>query len=69
MDNTHPLRLFQGDFNNDHGTFQQFCLVPAEIAAKIPEGISFEQAATIPLGLGTAFCGLTPGPPFFWELF
>ncbi|KAH9921177.1 GroES-like protein [Epithele typhae] len=50
--------LFQGDFNNDHGTFQQFCLVPAEIAAKIPEGITFEQAATIPLGLGTAFCGL-----------
>jgi NADPH:quinone reductase-like Zn-dependent oxidoreductase len=39
-------------------TFQQFALVPAEIVAKIPAFMSFDQAATIPLALATAAVGL-----------
>jgi len=43
---------------NDKGTFQQYDIVPAEILAKIPSSMSFEEAATIPLGLATAVVGL-----------
>ncbi|TFK82420.1 GroES-like protein [Polyporus arcularius HHB13444] len=45
--------LFQGWFENKYATFQQYALVPAEITAKIPENISFDQAASVPLGLAT----------------
>ncbi|KAH9924837.1 chaperonin 10-like protein [Fomitopsis serialis] len=57
--------------------FQQYALGYEDTSAKIPEGLSFDQAATIPLGLCTAAvalyhdgvnviggtCGLTPA----WE--
>ncbi|KAL0566503.1 hypothetical protein V5O48_015507 [Marasmius crinis-equi] len=36
----------------------QFTKSPAEIAAKIPEFISYSQAASVPLGLTTAAAGL-----------
>ncbi|KAI0749263.1 GroES-like protein [Daedaleopsis nitida] len=49
--------LFQGWFENPKATFQQYAIVPAEITAKIPENISFDQAASIPLGLATVFTG------------
>ncbi|KAI0715804.1 GroES-like protein [Cerioporus squamosus] len=45
--------LFQGYFEKQYATFQQYTLVPAEITAKIPENISFDQAASVPLGLAT----------------
>ncbi|RDX56961.1 GroES-like protein [Lentinus brumalis] len=45
--------LFQGYFENKYATFQQYTLVPAEITAKIPENISFDQAASVPLALAT----------------
>jgi len=53
-------RVFhQGLQNFDrYGSFQQYVLVPAEIAAKIPDNITFEQASTIPLALATAAEGL-----------
>ncbi|EJF58192.1 GroES-like protein [Dichomitus squalens] len=50
--------LFQGWFTNDKATFQQYTIVPAEITAKIPENISFDQAASVPLGLATVTTGL-----------
>ncbi|KAF7789923.1 hypothetical protein EIP86_000871 [Pleurotus ostreatoroseus] len=50
--------LHQGYFDNRHATFQQYTLVPAEITAKIPENMTFDQASTIPLVLATAACGL-----------
>ncbi|KAI0760987.1 GroES-like protein [Trametes elegans] len=49
--------FFQGWFSNDKATFQQYTIVPAEITAKIPDNISFEQAASIPLGLATVVTG------------
>ncbi|KAI0076490.1 GroES-like protein [Panus rudis PR-1116 ss-1] len=39
-------------------TFQQYSIVPAEFAAKIPSNLTFDQAATIPVGLGTGVNGL-----------
>ncbi|KAI0366170.1 GroES-like protein [Pilatotrama ljubarskyi] len=50
--------LFQGWFINRHATFQQYCVVPAELTAKIPDNLTFDQAASVPLGLATAVCGL-----------
>ncbi|KAH8112705.1 GroES-like protein [Phellopilus nigrolimitatus] len=50
--------VHQGFFTNDKATFQQYTIVPAEITAKLPPNISFDQAASIPLGLATAAVGL-----------
>ncbi|KAL7278949.1 hypothetical protein ACG7TL_006781 [Trametes sanguinea] len=44
--------------DNDHATFQQYSLVSADLAAKLPDALTFEQGATIPLGLTTAVVGL-----------
>ncbi|KAF8557925.1 GroES-like protein [Imleria badia] len=37
----------------DYATFQEYVLVPAEIVHKLPDNITFEQAASLPLGVGT----------------
>ncbi|KAI0715786.1 GroES-like protein [Cerioporus squamosus] len=50
--------LFQGYFANEQATFQQYCLVEAALAAKIPDNISFDEAASVPLGLGTVVLAL-----------
>ncbi|KAL5486253.1 hypothetical protein ACEPAI_7299 [Sanghuangporus weigelae] len=50
--------LHEGDFKNDYGVFQQYTLVPAEITAKIPPNITFDEAATVSLCLVTAAAGL-----------
>ncbi|RPD72375.1 GroES-like protein [Lentinus tigrinus ALCF2SS1-7] len=49
---------FQGNFDNAHATFQQYCLASADVAIKIPENISFDQAASIPLTFATVATGL-----------
>ncbi|KAI0822569.1 GroES-like protein [Trametes gibbosa] len=67
--------VYQGWFENAKATFQQYGIVPAEIVAKIPDNISDDQAASIPLGLATVFTGLynhdpkgkTIDFPAFWE--
>jgi len=49
--------LPQGDTSdNDHAlaAFQQYMLTYAEVTAKIPNNVSFEEASTVPLGLATA---------------
>ncbi|KAI0661825.1 GroES-like protein [Cubamyces menziesii] len=50
--------LFQGWFTNPYATFQQFCIVPAEITALIPDNVSFDQAASVPLALATVVLAL-----------
>ncbi|KAI0635549.1 GroES-like protein [Trametes polyzona] len=50
--------LFQGWFENSKATFQQYAIVPAEIVAKIPDNVSEDQAASVPLGLATVVTGL-----------
>lgn len=42
----------------ENGAFQLYTAVPANVAARIPESLSFEQAAVVPLGLSTAAAGL-----------
>ncbi|KAI0715833.1 GroES-like protein [Cerioporus squamosus] len=46
--------VFEGWMDNLHSTFQQYCIVPAELTAKIPDNLAFDEAASIPLGLATA---------------
>ena len=41
-----------------HGAFQTFTLVLANMASPIPAGMTYEDASVIPLGFGTAACGL-----------
>ncbi|TFK82276.1 GroES-like protein [Polyporus arcularius HHB13444] len=44
--------LFQGWFSDTkHAGFQQYTLVDAELAAKIPDNISFDQASSVPVAL------------------
>ncbi|KZT00923.1 GroES-like protein [Laetiporus sulphureus 93-53] len=51
--------LTQGVINvNSHSSFQQYALGFSDVTAKIPEHLTFEQAATIPLALATAAVGL-----------
>ncbi|CDO74508.1 hypothetical protein BN946_scf184979.g63 [Trametes cinnabarina] len=50
--------LFQGWFANPYATLQQFCVVKAEFAARIPNNITFDQAASVPLGLATVILAL-----------
>ncbi|TFY64053.1 hypothetical protein EVJ58_g2887 [Rhodofomes roseus] len=51
--------LTNGVFGNyEHATFQQYTLGYADVTGKIPDNLTFDQAATIPLGLATAAVGL-----------
>ncbi|KAF5344241.1 hypothetical protein D9758_012330 [Tetrapyrgos nigripes] len=54
---------FQGYYTNDQATFQQYCLIPADLAAKIPERYSYSQAATISVAFTcAAFALFAPRP-------
>ncbi|KAI0955563.1 hypothetical protein AcV7_006193 [Taiwanofungus camphoratus] len=51
-------RVFsQGYWDNRQAAFQQYTIVHADVTARIPHNISFEQAATVPIGLATAALG------------
>ncbi|KAI0057355.1 GroES-like protein [Artomyces pyxidatus] len=50
--------VYQCHWVADRSTFQQYGLADAARIAKIPDNLSFEEAATIPLGLGTAAMGM-----------
>ncbi|KAI0749287.1 GroES-like protein [Daedaleopsis nitida] len=52
--------LFQGAprINQRTAAFQQYAIISAEITAKIPDNISFDQAASVPAGLATASIAL-----------
>ncbi|KAF5387581.1 hypothetical protein D9757_006587 [Collybiopsis confluens] len=53
-----------GYIDDDYGAFQEYALVPAEIASRIPSKFSYNQAASIPLVLTTATVGLLTPIPF-----
>ena len=40
------------------GSFQEYTVLRAHMAAPIPDAMSYESAAVLPLGLSTAACGL-----------
>jgi len=50
--------LAHGTFSNDLAAFQQYTLTVADFTAKIPSNMSFDSAATVPLGLDTAVVGM-----------
>nr|VWO94976.1 Alcohol dehydrogenase 1 [Ganoderma boninense] len=50
--------LFQGNFGNEGATFQQYAIVPADLLAKVPENLTLDQAASIPLALATVTTGI-----------
>ena len=50
--------LYEGFIEDRNATFQQYSVVPARIAAKIPSNLSFDQAASLPGGVITAALGL-----------
>jgi NADPH:quinone reductase-like Zn-dependent oxidoreductase len=43
---------------NSESAFQIYVVVPVNLASPIPDTMSFEEAAVLPLGLSTAACGL-----------
>ncbi|KAG0649650.1 Dehydrogenase azaJ [Hyphodiscus hymeniophilus] len=43
---------------NGHGAFQSYTITPVITTAKLPDNISFEKGALIPMGGGTASVGL-----------
>ena len=54
--------------DSKNGAFQQYTIVKTSGAAKIPESMSFDEAAIVPMGLATAAVGIfltldVPRPP------
>ncbi|RDX56935.1 GroES-like protein [Lentinus brumalis] len=49
--------LYQGFSEDDRACFQQYTLIDGGLAAKLPESLSFEQGATLPLAFATAAIG------------
>ncbi|PIL32961.1 hypothetical protein GSI_05079 [Ganoderma sinense ZZ0214-1] len=50
--------LFLGNSGMEGGTFQQYAVIPADLAAKVPENLTLDQAASIPLALATVATGI-----------
>ncbi|RPD72428.1 GroES-like protein [Lentinus tigrinus ALCF2SS1-7] len=46
-----------------HSTFQQYCVIPTENTAKIPDNLTFDQVASAPLCLATVATGIWPHEP------
>ncbi|RXW20635.1 hypothetical protein EST38_g5242 [Candolleomyces aberdarensis] len=56
--------LFEGIYGaNRHNGFQQYAIAGAQTLAKIPSGISYDEAASIPLAFTTAYVGLYNASP------
>ncbi|KAI0783891.1 GroES-like protein [Irpex lacteus] len=53
--------IYEGWTDSANSTFQQYLIAPADVTAKLPSNISFEEGASIPLGLTTAAFGLYYG--------
>ena len=47
-----------GTKQNQHNAFQAYTILQTNMASELPDSISFESAAVIPLGCSTAACGL-----------
>ncbi|KAF8895981.1 chaperonin 10-like protein [Infundibulicybe gibba] len=50
--------LYQGVLSKEQAGFQQFSIADEELTAKVPENVSIEEAASIPVCLAAAFIGL-----------
>ncbi|KAH6913512.1 chaperonin 10-like protein [Coprinopsis sp. MPI-PUGE-AT-0042] len=57
-------RVFtHGGFQNEHNAFQQFTKGDASLLAKIPSSLSYDEAASLPTAIVTAYLGLYNNPP------
>ncbi|KAK7682494.1 hypothetical protein QCA50_014294 [Cerrena zonata] len=54
--------MFVSNLQNRCAAFQQYAVVKAAVATKVPANISFDEAATIPCNFITAVNGLYIGP-------
>lgn len=54
----HAVGLNKNRNRAAEGAFQLYTVVPAWMAAPIPDALSYESAAVLPLGASTAACGL-----------
>jgi NADPH:quinone reductase-like Zn-dependent oxidoreductase len=50
--------MFQGIIPPEASTFQQYALVPFDFVIKLPSNLTFDEAASMPLGIATSFIGL-----------
>ncbi|KAI0737460.1 GroES-like protein [Daedaleopsis nitida] len=50
--------FFLGNVSRLYATFKQYTVVPASIVAKIPDNVSFDEAASIPVALAIVATGL-----------
>jgi NADPH:quinone reductase-like Zn-dependent oxidoreductase len=50
--------MFQGVIPPESAAFQQYALVPSDFVIQVPSNISFDEAASMPVGIGTSFLGL-----------
>ncbi|TFK84531.1 GroES-like protein [Polyporus arcularius HHB13444] len=55
--------IVPGGFEQEYATFQQYNIGPAENIARIPENISFDEAATLPVALCTVVTGIWAHEP------
>ncbi|OAX42517.1 GroES-like protein [Rhizopogon vinicolor AM-OR11-026] len=55
--------FFQGYMGSRLSTFQQYCIVNADVVAKIPENISFDQAASVQVAIIPFIVGLYAQQP------
>jgi NADPH:quinone reductase-like Zn-dependent oxidoreductase len=51
-------RLAANDLNPENGAFARFIAVKGDLQLHIPEGVSFEAACTVGVGIGTLGFGL-----------
>lgn len=57
-DRVTAVALGASKFKSEHGAFQEHTVVNQVLACKIPDSLSFTDAATLPLGVSTAASGL-----------
>jgi NADPH:quinone reductase-like Zn-dependent oxidoreductase len=50
--------LFQCTIRPQASTSQQYAIVPSDFVVKIPSNFTFDEAASMPLGIATSFIGL-----------
>ncbi|KAJ3539684.1 hypothetical protein NMY22_g4629 [Coprinellus aureogranulatus] len=55
--------LLTGEFESDYSGFQQYAISDVNTSCLIPDSISFEEAASLPTALATAYLGLYNEPP------
>jgi len=54
----HANGIDQKHNKSSEGAFQTYTIVESQMASSIPDALSYESAAVIPLGVSTAACGL-----------